>query len=109
LGSDWNEFSRRNVSVVAIAIQKIDGVAKARRFLEEQKYAFPILFDQTRSATKAYGVYHVLGIDAFRIARPAIFVLDRRRIIRWIAISPHQLARPSTADIIAAVDAAARS
>jgi peroxiredoxin len=108
LESDWREFSERNVSVVAIAVQKIDGMANARRFVEEQRYPFAILFDETRETTKAYGVYHVAGVDAFRIARPAIFVLDRGRIIRWIAISPNQRARPATSDLVEAVRSASR-
>lgn len=106
--SDWNRFEDRRARVVAIAVQKIDGLLKARRFVEEHRYRFPILFDETRETTKAYGVYHFVGADAFRIARPAVFVLDRKLTIRWIAVSPHQRARPSSDRLIEAVEDAGR-
>jgi peroxiredoxin len=89
-------------ALVAIAIQKIDGILKARRFVEERQLPFPILFDQTREVTRAYGVYHHIGLDAYRIARPSAFVLDTQQTVRWIAVSPHQRPHVPTADIIAA-------
>lgn len=106
--SDWEEFERRQVKVIAIAVQKIDGMLKARRFVEEHQYRFPILFDETRNTAKAYGVYHFAGFDAFRIARPAALVQDRERMIRWIAVSPHQRARPATDSLIEAIEAAGK-
>ena len=94
--------------MLAIAIQKIDGMLRARKFVEEHGYHFPMLFDETRETTKAYGVYHFAGVDAFRIARPSVLVLDRERTVRWIAVSPHQRARPSTGALIEAIESAGR-
>ena len=102
------EFERRNVKLIAIAVQKIDGMLQARSFVEKHRYRFPILFDESRETTKAYGVYHLAGIDAFRIARPAALVLDRERTVRWIAVSPHQRARPATDSLIEAIEAAGK-
>ena len=102
------EFEQRKVKVIAIAVQKIDGMLKARKFVEEHRYPFPILFDETRETTRAYGVYHFAGVDAFRIARPAVLVLDRDRMIRWIAVSRHQRARPTMESLIEAIEAADR-
>ncbi len=96
------------MKAAAIACQTIDGIAGARRFVERRRIPFPILFDETRRTSMDYGVYRHMGIDAYRIARPAVFVLDRAGPIRWIAVSPNQLARPATAALIDAVDRAAR-
>jgi peroxiredoxin len=108
LESDWDEFDRRNVKVVAIAVQKIDGLMRARNFVDRHAYRFPILFDESRETTKAYGVYHRVGIDAFRIARPSVFVLDPGRTIRWIGVSPNQNARPTTVNLVEAIEAAGK-
>ncbi len=106
--SDWTAFEQRGVRAAAIACQKIEGIARARRFVEAQRYPFPILFDETRRTSMDYGVFHALDIDAYRIARPAVFVLDRAGTIRWIAVSPGQTARPANSALIDAVDRAAR-
>ena len=34
--------------------------------------------------TKAYGLYHALGHDAFRISHPATLIVDRAGIVRYI-------------------------
>ena len=92
----------------AIACQKINGITRARRFVEKRLLPFPILFDETRQVSRDYGVYHALGIDAYRMARPTVFVLDRAGTIRWIAVSTRQTARPATAELIDAVERAGR-
>ncbi|HYY70556.1 MAG TPA: hypothetical protein VE734_12575, partial [Terriglobales bacterium] len=40
--------------------------------------------------TKAYGAYHRLAHDAFNIARPASFVVDRHGAVRWMYVSSDQ-------------------
>ena len=103
--SSYKEFANRNAAVVFVAAQKIDGFFKAREHVENKKYSFPVLFDETRKITRAYGVYHALGHDAINIAHPATFVIARDGKICWIAVSPNQEERPSIGDILAAIDA----
>jgi peroxiredoxin len=86
---------------VVIAAQKIDGLFSGKEHLRQHNYPFPVLFDQNRSATRAYGVHHRLGVDAFNIARPATFVVGPGGKITWIAISPSQTERPTTEEILA--------
>ena len=52
-----------------------------RRYIEEVGFPFDILIDETRDVTRAYGVWHRIGIAAWNIARPAQFVIDRDRTI----------------------------
>ena len=106
--SDWDEFDRRGVKIVCIAAQKINGVLGAKKFVEKHDYRFPILFDETRETTRAYGVYHQVGLDAYRIAHPAAFLLDDSQIIQWIAVSPNQAELPTNAQILDAIAAAGR-
>ena len=103
--SSYEEFRKRNAAVIFVAAQKIDGLFKGREHVENKKYPFPILFDETRKTTRAYGVYHALGHDAYNIAHPATFVVDGRGTIRWIGVSPNQLERPILNDLLSAIDA----
>ena len=47
-----------------------------RRYVEDQGLPFNILIDESRDVLKAYGVWHRLGLDAWNIARPALFLID---------------------------------
>jgi peroxiredoxin len=73
--------------------------------VEKRKYPFPLLFDEKRAVTHAYGVHHALGLDALNIARPATFVVSPRGKIRWIAVSPSQHERPQLEEILSAIEA----
>ena len=102
--SSYGEFTKRDAAVVLVAAQKIDGFFKAKEHVHNKKYPFPVLFDETRKVTRAYGVYHAFGHDAYNIAHPATFVIDRDGKIGWIAISPNQAERPAMEDILAAIE-----
>jgi peroxiredoxin len=102
--SSYAEFEKRNAAVVFVAAQKIEGLFRGKEHIEQKKYPFPVLFDEARKVTRAYGVYHALGMDAYNIAHPATLVIDRSRKIRWIAVSPNQHERSSIEDILAAID-----
>src|SRR5215510_10017517 len=100
--SAYNEFGKRNAAVVFIAAQKIDGLFKGKEHVQKRRYPFPVLFDETREVTRAYGVHHALGIDAYNIARRATFVAGRDGKIRSIAVSPQQREGPRLEEILSA-------
>ena len=50
-----------------------------RRYVEDTGLPFNILLDVSREVMKAYGVWHRLGLDAWNIARPALFLIDQIR------------------------------
>lgn len=103
--SSFHEFTSRNVSVVFIAAQKIDGLFRGKEHIETHTYPFPLLFDETRQVTRAYGVHHAIGMDAYNIARRAMFLLNREGKISWIAVSPHQFEAPPIPEVIQAIEA----
>ena len=103
--SSYDEFTKRNAAAVVIAAQKIDGLFRGKEHVEKKKYPFPVLFDETRKVTRAYGVYHALGTDAYNIAHPATFVIGPAGRICWIAVSPSQNERPQLSDILSAIEA----
>ena len=106
--SSFHEFERRRVKVVFIAAQKREGLFRGKKFVENHTYPFPILFDETRSITRAYGVHHALGLDAVNIAKRSVFLVDGEGTIRWIAVSPRQTEAPSIQDILQAIESFGR-
>jgi methyl-accepting chemotaxis protein len=103
--SAYDEFLNRGAAVVVIAAQKLNGLFKGKKQIQQRKYRFPVLFDENREVTRAFGVHHAIGIDAFNIARPAIFVINAEGKICWIAVSPSQTERPRLEDILTAIEA----
>lgn len=61
-----------------------------RGYAEKNGITFPLLVDKTRSVIKSYGVYHWLSLEAYNIARPATFIIDKTGIIRYMYIGSHQ-------------------
>jgi methyl-accepting chemotaxis protein len=71
-----------------------------RRYIEETGLPFNILVDESRDVLRAYGVWHRIGLDAWNIARPALFVVDRSGSIRYSFIGESQDEFPSHEEIL---------
>jgi methyl-accepting chemotaxis protein len=77
---------------------------KVKRYIEETGLPLNILVDESRDVLKAYGVWHRVGLDAFNIARPALFLIDRDRTIRYSFVAERQHEFPTHDEILAAID-----
>lgn len=86
-----------------IAAEKRNGVYKPMRFLGRNPISYPFLLDEDRTVTRAYGLYHGLGIDALNIAHPATLIVDRERIIRYIYQGENQHDRAPLDGVMAAL------
>jgi peroxiredoxin len=75
-----------------------------RRYVEDAGLPFHILVDETREVTKRYGVWHRLGLDAWNISRPALFVIDRSGIVRAVFVGESQEEFPAPPEIGTALD-----
>jgi len=71
-----------------------------RRYIEETGLPFNILVDESRDVLKAYGVWHRIGLDAWNIARPALFIIDRSGAVRYSFVADSQDEFPSHEDIL---------
>jgi peroxiredoxin len=89
------------VQVVGVLAQNRETV---RTYIEETGLPFDILIDERRDMLKAYGVWHRVGLDAWNISRPAVFLIDRDGSIPFSFISEHQREYPSQDEILAATD-----
>jgi peroxiredoxin len=74
-----------------------------RRYIEETGLPFDILIDERRDMLRAYGVWHRIGLDAWNIARPAVFLIEQDGRISYSFIGDSQGEYPSQADILAAL------
>ena len=92
-------------SVVFIAAEKRSGFFHPEKFLREHPVSFPFLLDEDRTVTKAYGIYHRLGMDAINIARPATFVVDRNGVAQFVYVGSNQLDRAPVEEVLKAVRA----
>jgi peroxiredoxin len=87
--------------VVGVVSQKARAV---RTYIEETGLPFDVLIDERRDVLRAYGVWHRLGLDAWNIARPAVFLIDTDGRIRYSFVAEHQREFPTQEEILAALD-----
>ena len=77
-----------------------------RHYIEETGLPFDILIDERRDVLKAYGVWHRLGLDAWNISRPAVFLVNQDGSIPYSFIGDSQGEFPTQQEMLAAADAA---
>jgi peroxiredoxin len=86
--------------VVAVLGQK---QSQVRRYVEDEGMPFFILVDETREVMKRYGVWHRIGLDAWNIARPALFVIGSDGVIRAVFVGETQAEFPTAVDVDEAI------
>jgi peroxiredoxin len=97
------EIEQAGAQLVYIAAEKSTGVWKPAKFLQSHRVSFPFLLDEDRAVTKAYGLYHRLGVDAINIAHPATLVIDRDRKVTYIYRGDNQTDRAPFNQVMEAV------
>ena len=97
-----SEIEQAGAQLVYIAAEKSTGVWKPAKFLQSHPVSFPFLLDEDRAVTKAYGLYHRLGVDAIHIAHPATLVIDRERRVGYIYRGDNQTDRSPVHEVLEA-------
>ena len=97
------EIEQTGAQLVYIAAEMGEGVWKPAKFLQSHPVSYPFLLDEERSVTRAYGLYHRLGLDAINIAHPASLVIDRERKIAYIYRGDSQTDRAPFDQVLEAV------
>src|SRR5437879_13054969 len=87
------EFEKAKNQVAYVAAEKHEGFHKPVQFLQQNPVSFPFLLDEDRSVTKAYGLYHGIGLAASNVAHPATAVLSGGGLVRYIYRGCNQLDR----------------
>lgn len=86
--------------MVAVVAQKSENV---RRYIEETGLPFNILIDESRDVLRQYGVWHRVGLDAWNIARPALFLIEPDGRITYSFVADRQHEFPSHEEIVRAL------
>jgi peroxiredoxin len=73
---------------------------KVKRYIEDTGLPFDVLIDDSRDTVKAYGVWHRVGFDAWNIARPALFLIDRAGTVRFVFVADNQTEFPEHGVIV---------
>lgn len=82
-----NDYAQYSATPIAVAGQ---WPRELRGFAERNGIMFPLLVDKDRSVIKSFGVYHWLSFEAYNIARPATFIIDKQGVIQFMYIGSHQ-------------------
>jgi len=78
------DIAAAGAELTYIAAEKTEWDVQAGE-VSRERIPFPIPFARRgRTATRANGLYHGLGIDALNIAHPATIVIDQQRSVRYI-------------------------
>ena len=75
-----------------------------RKYIEETGLPFDVLIDERRDVIRAYGVWHRIGIDAWNIARPAVFLVNQDGSIPYSFVSDSQREFPTQQEMLQAIE-----
>jgi len=120
LSEAFPEYQQRGVTPVTVSVDTPDAEAKTKALYS---IPFPVLSDSDATVIEAFHVVnkvdaetlaklHGYGVDLetysgkthHEIAIPSLFLIDRTGIVRWAHSDPDFKVRPSTAQILAAID-----
>ncbi len=92
-----DDYAKYHATPIGIAGQ---WPRELRGFAERNGITFPLLVDKDRGVIKSYGVYHWLSFEAYNIARPATFIIDKLGTIRYMYIGTHQFDLVDQTDVL---------
>ncbi len=114
------EYQKRGVLPVAVSVDRLEESARTNA---TYSIPFPVLSDSELSFIQAFHVENRVdaatlekmksyGIDLeayagnshHTIAIPALFLIDKQGVVRWAHDDPTYTVRPTTAQILAAID-----
>jgi peroxiredoxin len=90
--------------LVYVAAEKRGGFFKPEQYLEKNPASYPFLLDEDRAVTKAYGLYHRIGMDAINIAHPATLVIGQDKKVRFVYRGKHQLDRVPIEEVMKVIE-----
>lgn len=80
-----------------MAAISVDSPEKSQGVREELHLTFPILCDTQRKVAREWGVYNAK--EKGGIAKPAVFVIDPGRVVRYVSVD-EVASRVPTSDIV---------
>lgn len=103
----WTELQPHMTRLLIAGVQCRGVIAQSpvsvAAYAKSPGLPFPMLIDESRAVIRAYGVWHLLGLDAINIARPSTFLIDQNGIVKWLFVSNNQFDRPTPQMLLEAV------
>lgn len=94
------EFKAAGIQPVAISV---DAPGVSLNLANKSGYTFPILSDPDAAVIRQYHLLHPAGApDAHDIARPAEFLVDSSKIVRWTNFTEDIRVRARADEMLAA-------
>jgi peroxiredoxin Q/BCP len=87
LASNYDKYKSAGAEILAISV---DPPEKNRALTEKLKLPFPVLADQGHKIIDAYDILDPGG----KISRAAVFLLDKKGIVRWVYVADDYKVRP---------------
>ena len=95
-----SEFDARGIRVVGISV---DSSEINRRQSQKLGYTFPLLSDPNAKVIRRYDVLHPgAGPKGADIARPAEFLIDSSRVVRWVNLTDNIAVRARPEQVLSA-------
>ena len=94
------EIKNSGAQLVYIVAEKRRGIHRPTKFLAQHPVSFPFLLDEDRRVTKAYGLYHRIGLDAINIAHPATLLIDSGATVRYVYRGSNQADRAPVEEVL---------
>jgi peroxiredoxin len=102
-----SDFDARGIFVVGISVDppEVNG-----RQSQRLGYTFPLLSDPKANVIRRYDVLHPgAGPKGADIARPAEFLIDSNRIVRWVNLTDNIAVRARPEQVLNAFDEVQRT
>ena len=97
-----SEFDARGIRVVGISV---DPPEINRRQSQKLGYTFPLLSDPNAQVIRRYDVLHPgAGPKGADVARPAEFLIDSSRVVRWVNLTDNIAVRARPEQVLSAFD-----
>jgi thioredoxin-dependent peroxiredoxin len=94
MATNYDKYKAAGAEILAISVDPID---KNRELAEKLKLPFPVLSDADHKVIDTYDILDMGG----KIARAAVFVLDKKGIVRWAYVADDYKVRPLDETVLA--------
>jgi len=94
MAANFEKYKAAGAEILAISV---DPPEKNRELTDKLKLSFPVLSDAGHKVIDTYDILDSGG----KIARAAVFVLDKKGIVRWTYVADDYKVRPLDDEILA--------
>lgn len=101
-----DDLRERGAAVAAVVVDPVETNAALAR---DAGLEFPILSDPDLRLVDAYGLRHREAHDGRDIALSASILVDGAGVVRWASVSKNVRLRPPPDEVVARIDALART